>query len=241
MTIATKEQIDVNAPIIMSIGTNGIKAEFKNTKGSKVYKNISLASMTKVLNEDAEFDSGFLPLFGKNYMGARRFVKNPDKEILFIEACPALRTVKYGREERDHKVFQNVAFPGLLLAALCTVERSGKLVFSTGASRLYATAGPILRETDGLYSFPFGNVYTDGRICWGNTDPCKGVSNLTQVGAVLDTFLYGLMNDDLYSGSMGLQSTLKSLENSSYPYETLKKTDLNFRDLVSLMKSKNVR
>jgi hypothetical protein len=54
-----------------------------------------------------------------------------------------------------------VPFPEILFVVCVREKRIAE-------SRLFACIPPIGRPHDRLYRFPFGNVYEDGRICWGN-------------------------------------------------------------------------
>lgn len=236
-----QSKLNLDAPVILRISNSGVKAEFEGDKG-KIYKNIGLPSLSKILTIDAEFDTGFLPIFGKNYIGVKRYYKYPDKEIIFIEASPANRTVRFGKGDSETKEFKNVAFPGLLMAITMRVKSNGQLEVAN--HKLFATPNPIIRDSDQLYRFPFGNVYSDGGICWGNINPSKNIRTLTQAAGLLDEFLYGRMNSDLYSSGrssgMSLEKLLESLQDKPEFTETLTKTDLTFRDLASMLKSKNV-
>ena len=94
-----EEVVDQNAPVLMKITSTGIKAEFETSNGKKVFKNIGLGSLSRVLNRDTEFDTGFLPLYGSNYIGIKRYIKMGDKEIIFIEGSPSNRNVDFsGRD-----------------------------------------------------------------------------------------------------------------------------------------------
>lgn len=233
--MAAAEQINENAPVVLTVTNNGIKAEFEGSSGNKVFKNIGLNSLARVLNRDAEFDTGFLPIYGSNYIAIKRYIKMGDKEILFLEASPSNRTVNFqgGRE------FSAVRFPGLIMAVVCRVNANGTL--TPQHTKLYATQGPILRETDQLYKFPFANVYQeDSRICWGGVQWQRGITNLTQAGSLLERFLSETMNRDLYQGNQSLESKLESLQNAcEYPYQELR-PDFTFRELVSLTKSRSM-
>jgi len=236
--MSAAEELDRDAPVVLTVTNNGIKAEFKGRRGNKVFKNIGLQSLARVLNRDAEFDTGFLPVYGRHYIAVKRYIKMGDKEIIFIEASPANRTVKYNRV--DNGEIQNVRYPGLLMSVVCRVDNTG--ILTPHDTRLYATQGPIIRDTDQLYRFPFANVYSDGKICWGSVNYRKGVKNLTQAGSLLDTFLSGTMNNDLYDRNGGghLVDRLEGLKDAcEYPYSTLR-PEFNFRDLTSLLKGRGV-
>ncbi len=237
--MSAAEQISPTAPITLKVTNNGIKAEFHGRRGQKIYKNIGLGSLARILNKDSEFDSGFLPVYGRHYIAIKRYVKMGDKEIIFIEASPANRDTKYSGISGGE--VKNVRYPGLLMSVACRVNSDGTL--SPRDTRLFATCGPILRDTDQLYKFPFGNVSdSNGSICWGGIDVFRGIKNLTQAGSLLDTFLYNRMNDDLYRNRDGhnLRDKLASLKDAvEYPYDTLTK-DFVFRDLLSLLKGRSV-
>jgi len=240
---AAAEEINTEAPVTLKITTAGIKAEFEGTNGRKIFKNIGLNSMSRILNRDSEFDTGFLPIYGRHYMAIKRYVKMGDKEILFIEASPCNRLIKWGHDNLDE--ITNVRFPGLLMAVTCRVNNDGTI--SPKDTRVFATQGPILRDTDQLYRFPFGNVYhPDGRICWGSAGrEHNKIRTLTQAGSLLDTFLFAGMNNDLYgndtnNANMGLEQYLRSLQDKpEFPYSDLK-SEISFKDLTSLLKSSNI-
>lgn len=233
------EPINVDAPVTLRITSAGIKAEFENNNGRKVFKNIGLQSMSRILNKDSEFDTGFLPIYGNSYIGIKRYIKMGDKELLFIEASPSNRLVKFGYDNLEE--IPKVKFPGILMSVVCRVNKDGSL--EPRDTRLFATRGPVVRDSDVLYKYPFGNVYSDGKICWGSVQYDRGIKNLTHAGSLLDLFLSTAMNTDLYSrnSGLGLKDLLKSLQDQSeFPYEDLTDANMSFRGLTSLLKGKNV-
>jgi hypothetical protein len=241
--MSVAEEINTEAPVTLKITTAGIKAEFEGINGRKIFKNIGLNSMSRILNRDSEFDTGFLPIYGRNYMAIKRYIKMGDKEILFIEASPCNRLIKFGYNSLDE--ITNVRFPGLMMAVTCRVNNDGTI--SPKDTRVFATQGPILRDTDQLYRFPFGNVYTpDGRVCWGSAQrEHNKIKTLTQAGSLLDTFLFAGMNEDLYSNEQNntgilLEEYLETLQDKSeFPYSDLK-PEITFKDLTSLLKSSSI-
>lgn len=52
---------------------------------------------------------------------------------------------------------------------------------------------------DDLYHYPFGNVYEEGRICWGGNVLPK-VNCLKQFDLLVELFFSATTNNDLYSG-----------------------------------------
>lgn len=236
-TLEKIDKIGSEVPVILKVTNNGINAEFINNSGQKIYKNIGLPSMARIWSKEAEFDSGFLPAFGKNYIATKRYIKYSDKDILFVEASPSRRTINFN----NGKKYENVMFPGLLMGIMCKRKTNGDIEIVT--ERLYATVGPILRDTDPLFIFPFANVHAQsGSICWGGINYRRNIKTIAQAGSILDTFLYNTMNSDLYDKStfgVSLPDLITSLQNSeSFPYEKLKKAGLTFKELNSLLKNR---
>lgn len=233
------KDLDKSAPVQLSIGSNGIKAEFSTTKGKKIFKNIAMGSLAKALNNDAEFDTGFLSIYGRNYIGVKRLIKIGDRELIFVEASPANRDVSFGYNSDDNRQFNSVRFPGLLMGIVCDVSNSG--AYHVKAMKLYATRNPLMSDQDRLYRYPFGNVYDDAGICWGSVNDKNKVRNVSQAASLLPAFIESQMNSDLYPGhrSYGsLADQLESLQDASdYDYDSLRSANMNFRDLVSMFKN----
>lgn len=85
-----------------------------------------------------------------------------------------------------------VPFPNILMYFY--VEQ-GKLV----GSKCFATCG----EKETLYCYPFGNVYEDGKICWGNVSLPK-IQKLEEINIFVSMFFSSGTNDDLYFNSRGM-------------------------------------
>ena len=72
-----------DSALTLKLTSHGARLESDNDPN--YFKNISLKSLAKVIMDDANLDTGFLPLAGKNYSGIRRYVQVKDKHFVFIE------------------------------------------------------------------------------------------------------------------------------------------------------------
>lgn len=65
--------------------------------------------------------------------------------------------------------------------------------------RCFCVKKPITEQSQSLYHFPLGNVYTDGRICWGSRRSKKLPTSITlaNIGAFVDAFFSSTFNTDL--------------------------------------------
>lgn len=223
----------------LTITPLGIKAQLNLPEGGgTVYKNIALQSLIKALNKDQEFDTGFLMAYGPGAIAVKRYIKSGSKEIILIEASPANRPISFNTGYNDAKEFQAIRYPGLLMSVILETVQNRTQIKET---RIFATTGPILRESDKLFKFPFGNVYTEnrGNICWGQVDRGR-IDSVSKACSLMNMFLEAGMNYDLYHdyGFGNLSSFLISLENATtFPYEKLS-FDLTVAQLLELLKSK---
>jgi hypothetical protein len=80
-----------------------------------------------------------------------------------------------------------IPHPYSLMAIKLKELGTGK--FKVVASRMYAMSAPLFSDTAQLYRFPYGNVYSDGRICWGGYQgdvDRKRYNNILQSGELVD-------------------------------------------------------
>ena len=64
-------------------------------------------------------------------------------------------------------------------------------------SLLYAVVDKNLTDESKLYHYPYGNVYRDGRICWGSNS-LPQISSLADFERVINLFFGAKTNNDLY-------------------------------------------
>lgn len=84
-----------------------------------------------------------------------------------------------------------VAFPSLVFYLRTDRNRMTKsLLFAVDDSK-------GLSEQSKLYHYPYGNVYKDGRICWGRNELPK-ISSFADFGGVINLFFGSPTNNDLY-------------------------------------------
>lgn len=62
----------------------------------------------------------------------------------------------------------------------------------------YAIADTDHNDNTSLYRYPFGNVYDDGDICWGNNQ-IEYISNIKKIENIITLFYCLPTNDDMYS------------------------------------------
>lgn len=85
-----------------------------------------------------------------------------------------------------------IAFPAMLFHFKV---QGGKL----NESKCFALKEDTLTEKTKLYAYPFGNVYEDGKICWGTCSIPK-CEKMADVERYLELFFSAGTNDDLYRG-----------------------------------------
>lgn len=263
---ATPKPVEANSANLHQIPPIGMDEEFMNFSAGNDYltvkltpygarleknddpsyfKNVSLKSLARAIMDDASIDTGFLPLFGSNYIGIRRYMQFRDKHLIFIEASEGIRMAKFdnGNVSEDY----HIPHPFMLMAVRLKEMNDGK--FKVEDIRMFAMRSPLFMEEAQLYKYPYGNVYTgsQGKICWGDyqseVDRVR-YNNFLQSGELMNTFIHTGYNDDLFHSStqpISGQRTFRDVyqqmsERDSYPYDSLSE-NIKFSELVSLLKN----
>jgi len=106
------------------------------------------------------------------------------------------------------------------------------LLFRLTVSKGKIVSSKVVAELNGYcYCYPFGNVYTDGRICWGSTALPK-ITCLSDVNQVIQLFFGSETNNDLYSAGRNVPNK-KQYVNQRGLFEFLeKKLKFPKRDLI---------
>lgn len=114
-----------------------------------------------------------------------------------------------------------VPFPNLLLEFEVSHTKVNR-------SKIYSFVGDA-KEGMQLYRFPFGNVYDDGKICWGNMS-LPSVKRLEEIEQLVGMFFSSETNDDLFRGKdFPTQRTfIEELKKyDDFPDKYLKSTGMN--------------
>ena len=139
----------------------------------------------------------------------------------------------------------NVPYPLIFMGLVLKEQADGSLTYSS--SKLYVSKVPVFSENTRLYKYPFSNVYSDQRICWGEMDERvrhSRYSGVLQAGGLLDEFISGINNDDLFNSNHSHRRDRRLFENfmdlsqnyEEYPYDTLQES-LTVAELISLLKN----
>jgi len=182
------------------IDPNNVRVEITNDDGSVVPKSVSLGNYVAMLNRCvgnapdevlAKFD---IPA-GMAWLGFSK--PSTFKALVYVPAGQQL--VKYLSEECKFIV----PFPALLfyIAVKEGVLQETK-VFATKED----TAEKAVRSTSELWCFPFGNGYSDGKICWG-VNALPSISCPAEVLKIMSLFFSATMNTDLFHFSKGSDPT----------------------------------
>ena len=100
-------------------------------------------------------------------------------------------------------------------------------------SKVFAAKDEKLTENTVLYSYPFGNVHDDGRICWGG-NVLPDIKQLTDFEKLVEMFLGSETNNDLYRnvGGVTQEQLLAKLKGKKFfPNKWLVPINVMVRDL----------
>lgn len=186
--------------LLLRFKRDEIRAEYKNN-GQKKTKFINMSDLAHMIAKDAKHDTGMLHLAGENYHGVRRYIRKGSVEIIVLEASAAKRKVKFAYWPADDEEFdedqdqdeQIILEPELVIPTtgmiLVTLEEKYR------DSYIFTSKFPLVNGSIHLYSWPFGNTYPEGRVCWGGNE----IHNLKgqEKFKVLDTFMDSPFNGDL--------------------------------------------
>ncbi len=129
-------------------------ARFKTDEGKIATKTIAVADLIAELSRDLEITTGVLPGGTRFYSGTKSVYR------IGIQVPAKVRTADFTLHDVGPKRI-TVPFPEMLFVFSIREKRISD-------STLFACIPPIGRAHDRLYFFPFGNVWEDGRICWGS-------------------------------------------------------------------------
>ena len=140
---------------------------------------------------EAGFDTGILPVFGQNAMGIKQIITKGNVWTVVIDCVNIKRDINFGSLS-----LKSVPFPDMLFVLTVEVDSNS---FKVIDERCYCHIEPIIKEETMLYLFPFGNIFSDQRICWGDYSKIGKVKNLNQLIGIPELFLSSGFNSHIYS------------------------------------------
>ncbi|MFA5048330.1 MAG: hypothetical protein WC516_04905 [Patescibacteria group bacterium] len=195
-------------------------------------KSVDIEDLVATLVSDYKLATGLMPL-------GTRFYKGSNVNFSMAVEVPAkirdLTLSKYNSAgtKRINEVIQ-VPYPTCLFYFSI---KDGKIY----DLRINALKYPLQSENDGLFCFPFSNVYNDGRVCWGGVSLPK-ISKPMDLVSVINLFLGSQFNGDLAGSNFvapkgvdifdfwTLISHVKTLQ--EFPIEMLRSNGLTFKQIV---------
>lgn len=143
-------------------------------------KHIALQDLINAFQEQG-ISSPILP------PGTVQYWRNFANQTLAIYTPAHKRTMRLCDEE-----FENMPVPATLF--VCQLYKD-ETEYGVCNSAIFTLAGDFQGPSTTLYSFPYGNLFDDSRICWGEVVP--KLSGIFQVGSLVDMFLGSNFNLDL--------------------------------------------
>lgn len=184
-------------------------------KGIVTCKKIPMAEFLSLLQNSAVMGQvmriGRLPQ--GYYDGALSPAENTFKMAVSIPA--AVRPIQY------FDTVYVVPFPALMFIFCVATGR-------INVSEVVALDTDVPQEDSIVYHYPFGNVYNDGKICWGNI-ALPSISNPLELPKAVSAFFASETNNDLYEIVDGRQQRqlLEELSNAdTFPKRYLRKNEI---------------
>lgn len=201
-------------------GSSEAVARLKTRDGVST-KTISVAALLAELSRDMEITTGILPAGTKFYAGTRNSYR------VGVQVPAKVRTADFTLHEVGARRM-TVPFPETLFVFGVKDKRIMD-------SSLYACVPPVGRPYDRLYRFPFGNVWENGNICWGNAAHPE-IGEPIVLDSVVSRFFTSVFSGHLVNGAnmfnapegvVNLRTLLEHLSGQEhFPDRILKPSDM---------------
>lgn len=174
---------------IVSGKTEVVQLQIKKDMGEIQRKNISFRRFIDIINDSVVNIDNMIqigPLPNGYYSGEI----SPEREYSFncvLIVPEGLRPFYYMDE-----IFM-IPFPVLVFYFMVL---DGRMTFS----KCYAMKKGSVTEDSILYHYPFGNVYDDGKICWGK-NKLPEIKRMKELETLVSLFFGSPTNNDLYNPS----------------------------------------
>ena len=166
----------------------------------KITQKFGERQSSKIVNFD-EFISK-LSMYQKSSFGllprdTRILESNGEMTVVGIEFPAKQRKINFNSVKySDDSLHLDVFLPSGIYFEVLRRADDGKYLHNN--SYIFATRGNrVTFGTDQLYYYPMPNIYTDGRICWGNIKT-KPFQYLSAVEGMVSSFFEGAFNSDLF-------------------------------------------
>lgn len=190
-------------------------------------KTIVIAELVAELSHDLEITTGILPNGTRFYSGTKNVYR------IGIQVPTKIRTTEFHLHDLSQAF--TVPFPEMLFVFGIKEKRIIN-------SMLFACIPPIGRPHDRLYLFPFGNVWEDGRICWGKV-PHASIEEPIVLDTMVTRFFGSVFSGHLISGTntfyppqgvVNLQTLLEHLSGQEhFPDNILKPSNITIGKAMS--------
>lgn len=170
--------------VVITLGEDGVIIRENTSSGAGKTKNVSLDDLISAFTSDIIQTTGLLS------RGVREIFSSGDQKIIVVEVAPKIRKVKYV-DEQGLEYNLEIPFPSLMFAFLTVQDKLTN-------SWCYATKTSLSKEDVQMFFFPFGNIHSDGKICWGDTKfMSTNKYNASNVSGLVTRFLAAPFNRDL--------------------------------------------
>lgn len=153
-------------------------------------------------------------MFSRNFIetpilpaGTIYYAKKDGSEVILFQDSPKIRQVlqsSYGTSRHTIPTPNTIFGLGFRNSVLTT-------------SLVGTTVMPAFSLETTLKDYPFGNIYNDGRVCWGSAE-IGHIDSIVQVNDVISEFYNASFNGDLFRSPNGesLRSYIESLEGQQF-------------------------
>lgn len=176
--------------MILEINDYGIvvKTQENGVINSKI---VDPEDIARALANQVKIDTGILP------RNTRYYAKKDNGGVIVLEMPEHTRRIEHSRVGESYIV--PMPYTCFVIFYHTNNDRYSDTYY-VYQTFLFATMGPILDSSTVLYRFPFGNVGSNGLVCWG-TVQMPTVSSLSELSIVPELLLGSKFNGDLGAGS----------------------------------------
>lgn len=207
--------------------SNEVRLEIVDDSGESMVKSVFYRDFARALSEASEDVGGSKVRLGAMprgfFDGVIDGVEKDTFSCVLIQPAQVLPVMYYGKTFLE-------PYPPLLFALSVVGGRLNR-------SRVYALDKDKPREDSKVYRYPYGNVHSDGAVCWGNVKHDR-YESLKQMDQVVATFYGSETNDDLWKAPNTEITTLREMYEhlqgkEEFPLELLRGAGFTLGDLLT--------